>query len=227
MPGDILKNQVLGLPEGPEWGYGLDISRDGNITVCGVAYPDPSVDLGELGNGDAWIIRLDQNGTILWEKLFGGNETDYALSVRNLPDGGAAVIGTTGSYNGDVTNYHGNGDMWFLNIGQDGNFAGNKHLGGAVLMRAQTLHYCQTGAISSVAIPCPQMGMSDDNSVTGTSGSSALTETAHTMGKTYGGSRRDSGTSITLTRDNAIVACGNTNSTDNMVSGNRTSSDVG
>ena len=23
-PGDILKNLVLGLPEGPEWGYGLD-----------------------------------------------------------------------------------------------------------------------------------------------------------------------------------------------------------
>ncbi|MDD3574533.1 MAG: hypothetical protein PHD71_05800, partial [Methanospirillum sp.] len=127
-----MKNIVFGLPEGPEWGYGLDTTDDGNTTICGVAYPDPSLDLEKLGNGDAWVLRLDANGTILWEKLFGGNETDYALSVRNLPDGGAAVIGTTGSYNGDVTGYHGNGDMWFLNIGPDGNIRWEVAFGGSL-----------------------------------------------------------------------------------------------
>ena len=227
MPGDILKNQVLGLPEGPEWGYGLDISRDGNITVCGVAYPDPSVDLGELGNGDAWIIRLDQNGTILWEKLFGGNETDYALSVRNLPDGGAAVIGTTGSYNGDVTNYHGNGDMWFLNIGPDGNIRWEQAFGGSRTDEGSDLALLPDGGyilcgytMSSDGYVRRQLGDGDLWLIRLDRNGTILWE------KTYGGSRRDSGTSITLTRDNAIVACGNTNSTDNMVSGNRTSSDV-
>jgi len=227
MPGDILKNQIFGLPEGPEWGYGLDTTADGNTTVCGVAYPDESVELGELGNGDVWVIRFNQNGDILWEKLFGGNETDYALSVRNLPDGGTAVIGTTGSYNGDVTGYHGNGDMWFLNLGPDGNIRWDRALGGGLVDEGSDLAVLPDGGfvlcgytMSSATNASNQLGSGDLWLIRLDKEGNILWQHA------YGGSRRDSGTSVSLTRDNAIVACGNTNSTDGMVSGNRTSSDV-
>lgn len=226
-PGDILKNIVFGLPEGPEWGYGLDTTDDGNTTICGVAYPDPSLDLEKLGNGDAWVLRLDANGTILWEKLFGGNETDYALSVRNLPDGGAAVIGTTGSYNGDVTGYHGNGDMWFLNIGPDGNIRWEVAFGGSLTDEGSDLALLPDGGyilcgytMSSDGDVRRQLGGGDLWLIRLDSNGSIMWE------KTYGGSRRDSGASVILTKDNVIVACGNTNSTDGMVSGNRTTSDV-
>lgn len=226
-PGDILRNQVFGLPEGAEWGYGLDTSSDGNTTVCGVAYPDPSIDLGHLGNGDAWVIRFDRNGTILWEKLFGGNETDYALSVRNLPDGGAAVIGTTGSYNGDVTGYHGNGDMWFINLGPDGNIRGDRALGGSLTDEGSDLVLMPDGGyvlcgytMSSDGFARRQLGGGDLWLIRLDRNGTVLWQ------QTYGGSRRDSGTSIIQTKDNSLVVCGNTNSTDGMVSGNRTSSDV-
>ncbi|MDX8549446.1 hypothetical protein KHC33_01665 [Methanospirillum sp. J.3.6.1-F.2.7.3] len=226
-PGDILKNQVLGLPNIPEWGYGLDTSPDGNTTVCGVAYPDDSVDLGELGNGDAWVIRFDSNGTILWEKLFGGNETDYALSVRNLPDGGAAVIGTTGSYNGDVSGYHGNGDLWFINLGPDGNIRWDQALGGDLIDEGSDIAVLPDGGY----ILCGYSMSSNGNLRRHLGGGDLWLVRLDKDGnilwqQTYGGSRRDSGTSVTITGDNAIVACGNTNSTDGMVSGNRTSSDV-
>lgn len=226
-PGDILKNQVLGLPDGPEWGYGLDTSPDGNTTVCGVAYPDQSVDLGSLGNGDAWVLRFDTGGAILWEKLFGGNETDYALSVRNLPDGGAAVIGTTGSYNGDVTGYHGNGDMWFINIGPDGNIRLDQAFGGSLTDEGSDLALLPDGGYILCGYTMSADGHSRRQSGGGDLWLIRLDQNGTVMWQqTYGGSRRDSGTSVILTREHSIVACGNTNSTDGMVSGNRTSSDV-
>lgn len=219
VPGDILKNQVFGLPESPEWGYGLDTSADGNTTVCGVAYPDDSLKLGHLGNGDAWIIRFDKNGTVLWEKLYGGNETDYALSVRNLPDGGAALIGTTGSYNGDVTGYHGNGDMWVMNLGPDGNIRWEHALGEGETDEGSDLVVLPEGDI----IVCGYT-MSSRN---GDLWMLRLDPEGNIVWqRAYGGNGRDSGTSIVKTRDNGVVICGNTNSTDDMGKANRTSSDV-
>ncbi|MDD1724036.1 MAG: hypothetical protein LUQ07_02775 [Methanospirillum sp.] len=226
-PGDILHNQVFGLPGGPEWGYGLDSSPDGNITICGVAYPNQSLDIGELGNGDVWVIRIDKNLKMVWEHLFGGNETDYALSVRNLPDGGAALIGTTGSYNGDVTGYHGNGDMWFVNLDPQGNIRWERALGGNKTDEGSDFVVLPDGGF----ILCGY-SMSQDGNLRRNLGGGDLwlmrLDTNGTMlwQQTYGGSKRDSGTSVIMTRDNGIVVCGNTNSTDGMVSGNRTSSDV-
>lgn len=219
VPGDILKNQAFGLPEGPEWGYGLDTSADGNTTVCGVAYPDDSVDLGYLGNGDVWVIRFDANGTVLWEKLYGGNETDYALSVRNLPDGGAALIGTTGSYNGDVSNYHGNGDMWVLNLGPDGNIRWELALGENQTDEGSDLVVLPDGNI----VVCGYT-MSSRN---GDLWMIRLDPSGNIVWqRAYGGNGRDSGTSITKTSDNGIAVCGNTNSTDSPDRVNQTSNDV-
>jgi len=219
VPGDILKNLAFGLPDGPEWGYGLDTSADGNVTVCGVAYPDDSIDLGHLGNGDVWVIRFDKNSTVLWEKLIGGNETDYALSIRNLPDGGAALIGTTGSFNGDVSDYHGNGDMWVVNLGPDGNIRWERALGETNTDEGSDLVVLPDGHI----IVC---GYSM-SSRTGDLWMLRLDSKGNIIWqRAYGSDGRDSGTSIITTSDGSLVACGNTNSTDNATSPGTTSSDI-
>src|SRR6185436_15330635 len=40
------------------------------------------------GNGDAWLLKLDSDGNIEWEKSFGGTEYEVAYSVQQTSDGG-------------------------------------------------------------------------------------------------------------------------------------------
>jgi hypothetical protein len=45
------------------------------------------------GMGDAWIIKIADNGTIAWQKTYGTPQRDYASDVLALPGGGALVVG--------------------------------------------------------------------------------------------------------------------------------------
>ena len=226
-PGDIIRSQTFGLPNETESGYGLDYSSDGNITVCGISYIPESINPGGLGNGDAWVLRLDRNGTLIWERLFGGNQTDYALSVHNLPDGGAAVIGTTGSYNGDVSNFHGQGDMWFLRLDNEGRIIWDRALGGNLMDEGSDLELTPDGGY----LLCGYTHSDNGDVKRQIGGGDLWLIRMDDYGRivwqqTYGGSGKDSAASITATKDGGYVICGSSNSTDGMVKGNRTSSDV-
>lgn len=52
-----------------------------------------------LGNGgtDAWVVRVDDQGEMIWETTFGENEDDIARAVVFTQDGGVAFAGSTGS----------------------------------------------------------------------------------------------------------------------------------
>ena len=45
-------------------------TADGGYIVAGVLSP-----LG-AGNGDLWVLKLDSEGKVVWEKAFGGAEYD-------------------------------------------------------------------------------------------------------------------------------------------------------
>jgi parallel beta-helix repeat protein len=69
-----------------------------------------------FGNGglDAWILKLDDDGNIQWQKSYGGSEDDEIRSV--LPaDDGYIVSGYTRSFD------MGNGDAWILKLDDEGN----------------------------------------------------------------------------------------------------------
>ena len=49
------------------------------------------------GGTDAWIVRVDNDGLLLWETTFGEEEDDIARAVVFTQDGGVAFAGSTGS----------------------------------------------------------------------------------------------------------------------------------
>lgn len=49
------------------------------------------------GNSDAWVIRLDGQGRKVWERTFGGANSDSATVARPIPGGGFFVVGNTRS----------------------------------------------------------------------------------------------------------------------------------
>ncbi|MEN6341516.1 MAG: dockerin type I domain-containing protein [Methanospirillum sp.] len=67
---------------------------------------------------DVWLLRLDQNGLLLWEKILGGSGNEYGGIALPTADGGYLVAATTeSSANGDVTpTNHGGYDVWVVRL---------------------------------------------------------------------------------------------------------------
>jgi hypothetical protein len=91
---------------------------------------------------DYWVLKLDNNGNIQWQKTFGTEDNDRFSSLLQTTDGGYIVGGTaestyltaTGSTvsGGDKTDtIRGKGDYWILKLNATGAISWQKTLGGS------------------------------------------------------------------------------------------------
>ncbi|MCX9010851.1 MAG: hypothetical protein OIN66_06980 [Candidatus Methanoperedens sp.] len=63
------------------------------------------------GTSDAWLVKTDANGSLLWSKTFGGSNSDYVNAVKQTLDGGYVLAGRTNSYGAGDT------DVWLVKVG--------------------------------------------------------------------------------------------------------------
>lgn len=68
---------------------GVALAADGSAYVTGV-----STDNGN----DAVLLKFDASGTLLWERTWGGSDSDASLAVAAAPDGSAYIAGTATSF---------------------------------------------------------------------------------------------------------------------------------
>jgi len=94
--------------------YCLIQTRDGGYALTGITYSKGA------GNVDAWLLRLDSQGNLLWDQTYGGSSTDLANSLIQNNDGGYALTGITYSKGA------GNADAWILKLDKQGNLVKEK-----------------------------------------------------------------------------------------------------
>ncbi|MFX0011161.1 MAG: hypothetical protein ACFE9R_12655 [Candidatus Hermodarchaeota archaeon] len=68
---------------------------------------------------DAWIIRTDSTGNEIWNKTYGGKESDGGSQLIEMPDGGFVFVGSTHSF--DI----GQGDLWLVRTYANGSIMWN------------------------------------------------------------------------------------------------------
>ena len=51
-----------------------------------------------VGENDAWILRLDNAGNVIWQKVYGGSSWDFAKSIQQDTDGGYVFAGVGASF---------------------------------------------------------------------------------------------------------------------------------
>ncbi|MCX7796168.1 MAG: hypothetical protein N2380_06585 [bacterium] len=76
------------------------------------------------GSYDFYILKIDRNGNKLWEKIFGGKDVDMAVDVKNTPDGGNIIVGSTASFGS------GGFDIYVLKLDKNGKKIWEKVFGG-------------------------------------------------------------------------------------------------
>jgi hypothetical protein len=99
------------------------------------------------GNMDYWIVKLDNSGTVLWQKTYGGEYADVLRSMEQTADGGYILGGYSNSpRSGDKTEENkGIGDYWILKIDNLGEIEWQKTYGGNGDNQLYVIHQTKDG----------------------------------------------------------------------------------
>ena len=72
-------------------------TQDGNFPIR-MGSDSDDVDINNnKGTYDFWVVKLNNTGTLLWEKSFGGTEIDEARAITTTADGNFFVAGDSRS----------------------------------------------------------------------------------------------------------------------------------
>lgn len=98
-------------------GYSISADATGNYYVAGTS--------SSSGNGgyDGYLICLDTNGNVLWEKYYGGSDWDFIYSVAVLPDQSLVIAGESYTFS------DGGSDAWVLHLNSLGDTIWTRHFG--------------------------------------------------------------------------------------------------
>jgi hypothetical protein len=118
--GDMLWQRTYGGSQNDNSNAIIKSGDGGYIFSGGSASNDGDV-VGNNRYADAWIVKINSDGTIAWQKFYGGNDGDYA-SVRDVDaTGNIVLVGYTFSKNGDIPASKGSEDLWVLRLDPNGN----------------------------------------------------------------------------------------------------------
>jgi hypothetical protein len=114
-----------------DYANSIQQTSDGGYIVAGQSNSNDGDVTGNHGEPDYWIVKLDPNGIIQWQKSLGGSSWDQASAIQQTTDGGYLVTGSSSSNDGDVTGNHGDGDLWVVKLDLNGNIEWQKSYGGS------------------------------------------------------------------------------------------------
>jgi hypothetical protein len=173
--------------------YSLIQTTDGGYAVAGITSSKGQ------GGADFWVIKLDHQGDMIWDRTHGGSDEDYAYSLIQTTDGGYAVAGVTSSKG------QGGADFWVIKLDYQGNMIWDRTYGGSGTdwmgdcIQTTDGGYVVAGATSSKG------ASSDDFWVI------KLDHQGNKIwDRTYGGSNRDEANSLIQTTDGGYAVAGYT-----------------
>jgi hypothetical protein len=109
-------------------------TNDGGYIITGYTESNDGDVVGIHGNNseDIWILKINSNGIIEWQKCLGSNGIELSSSIEQTTDDGYIVAGVTSGINGgDVSDNHGQWDAWIVKINSTGVIEWQKCLGGS------------------------------------------------------------------------------------------------
>jgi uncharacterized delta-60 repeat protein len=174
--------------------HSLQQTSDGGFIVAGETYSFGAV------NSDEWVFKLDANGSIQWQKAYGGIGYDMARSIQQTSDGGYIVAGETSSFGGNT-------EVWILKLDGNGTIQWQNRYGGSEDDAAHSIQQTSDGGYI----------VAGETTSFGAGGADAFVFKLKSNGsmdwqKSYGGTNDDRARSIQQTSDGGFIVAGETNS---------------
>ena len=232
--GDVLWSKTYG-GSGDDRGQKLIQTTDGGFAMAGYSMSSDGDASSNEGFHDNWLIKVDSQGNLLWEKSFGFSGHDHAYTLIETADGGlfmagfldVTASGGEGSTNrSSIINRHGVGEFWCHKLDAQGNVLWQRYFGGSSNDRAHSVVQSDDGGFVLTGF-----SESTDFDITNNKGSYdywviKLTPNGDLLwSKNFGGSGIDQSRSLVKADDNSYIIAGNSFSTDGDISQNLGSSD--
>ena len=121
------------------WTWGdrvIQETSDGGYVIVGTLEYEDSV------NCDVYLIKLDSNGNMVWNKTFGGKRRDFGDSIYPTSDGGFIITGGTYSFSPIPDLYT---SLWLIKIDDEGNELWNKTFGSGFSLTGYSVQQTSDG----------------------------------------------------------------------------------
>lgn len=129
--GNILWQKSLGGSK-DEAPARIRATSDGGYLIAGYSRSVDGDVSSNKGDADCWLVKIDGDGTVVWQNSFGGSKLDKATDIIETPDGGYIAVGTTSSADGDISSNHGSEDGWVIKLSSSGSMEWQKTYGGSL-----------------------------------------------------------------------------------------------
>lgn len=113
--GNLLWQKCFG-GTGKDEAWSVEHTSDGGYVIAGGTSSNNGDVTGNNGGTDAWVVKLDASGTLVWQRCMGGSDLDFAFSILANHDGSYVVAGYTRSDDGDVIGKNEGDDAWIVKL---------------------------------------------------------------------------------------------------------------
>ncbi|MBN1340420.1 MAG: T9SS type A sorting domain-containing protein [Bacteroidales bacterium] len=121
---------------GSEEDHVYDIIRVGDAYLIAGSTGSNDGDISfNHGLFDAWLVKLDSSGNLIWEKTFGGSEGDAWRKIVAAEDKNYYLLGASTSSDGDISYdpYPESNDIWVVKIDSVGLIIWDRIIGGNLI----------------------------------------------------------------------------------------------
>jgi hypothetical protein len=210
-----------------EYAEACQQTDDGGYIIAGWTRSTDGDVTNNQGFSDYWVIKLDGNGDLQWQRTYGGEGGDYAYAMALTSDGGYVVAGSSNSDSGDVTDNHGAEDVWVVKLDADGDIEWQRSMGGTNNDIAHEIRACADGGYIVTSETS-----SSNGDVIGSNGSDDFWAVKLDQSGTpqwqacLGGTSDDQPEDGLMTMDGGYAAVGRTTSTNGDVTGQHGNGDI-
>ncbi len=120
-------------------------ANDGGFVMAGFSESSDFDISGSRGSYDFWVLKIDTQGDLLWERSFGGTGIEISYDITKTGDNGYVVVGNTFSNDMDVSKNNGESDVWLIKIDDGGNLVWEKTYGGILFDAAEGVSLSSDG----------------------------------------------------------------------------------
>ena len=186
-------------------------AQDGGYVLVG-ASESKDVDIkNPKGSYDIWVVKVDQSGSLLWERSIGGTAYDKGQALIETSDGDYIVLGQSYSNDGDISEAGGSSDIVLARLSSSGDLLQLRTLGSIGFETATSLVQRKDNNLlilgQSNALAITEGPMSNDVVLYYTLPNGALINSAQLYGEGL-----DEGNDLLLTEAGKVIVVGSTQS---------------